>query len=227
MLNNQNQPEPKALNEVNDADLSGASLTPAPEQENAPQRNLAEKIAGLIRDVSDKLAAGPLTRREYSNAIFDSAKAQGILSGEFDFDNAGRVGHLVYQLRKKLGVQDLQGINYEYNSLPNVALTDPVKSDLAAFEKMSEAVGRGLHAQIGSRRIAEEDFKDLAKKEVDTWLAQNQPADCEARTNSFCRAGLYGNMIGTYKRDFDVYKPKENGFSGFDSDDLDQAFGDA
>lgn len=206
--------------DINPVNLDEAKLPARPEV----PRLLEERVAAFVSAVSARLSQSELPRRAYSELVFDAAKEQGLVEGQYGFETASRVGHLMYQLERTLGVRTHYGLNDDYHSLPKLPLGPQASADVAGYQKLEKETGEHLRATIGSKPVNEQTFSSSVKAFVNQWIEATCSPESTAYSSSFQRAGLQGHMIGRYQREFDVRAAKPK-WGDIDLDDLNDAFG--
>jgi hypothetical protein len=202
-------------------DLAGGTLPSIPERDlqSIPVGNdLTQKISILLNEVHSELTRGEIRQDEFGKVVFSHAKHQGILQGDYDFNNAGHVGRLIAKIERKLGLISLNGVEADYYTLKNAPLSSNAQQDINEFTRIKTEVGNRLRTVIGSSAVMRDDFERAVRSSL---LSLLPPGMCSFRT-----AGLTGRLIGTFERSFNVQeRAKMTG--NISNQDLDDAFRDA
>lgn len=161
---------------------------------------LETKIESMLGSISSKLSEKEIASDKYSLLIFDQLKDQGILTGEFDFQNAGNVGYMQAKLDRKLSVRELIGIKHDYFALKSTPVSKEAQDDVNAFESFKIEAGKYLDAKFGKKRVAKKEFEDAVMDYVFSKLEG---------ISEYRKAGISGRLIGTYMDKFDIANPEK------------------
>jgi hypothetical protein len=206
------------LQPTDKADLVAASLPsiPDPDLRSVPiGADLTQKIAILLNEISTELARGEIRQDEFGKVVFGHAKHQGILTGDYDFNNAGHVGRLIAKIERKLGLVTLHGVEADYYTLKNSKVSDEALQDVNEFTRIKAEVSSRLKTIIGNSTVARDDFERTVRSTLIGLLPQGL---CTFRT-----AGLTGRMIGSFERSFKIQE-KSKLTGQVTNQDLDDAF---
>ncbi len=156
-------------------------------------KNLEERLCGVVEIISNKLKGGEMDSKSFSFNVLSALKDKEILYAEGFPEVRESLNYFSSLLKIKLNLRISPGIMRDYVYSSDTILSDNAQKDITKYGEMCRDIHSYLKRRVGDKRVRVDEFKKIVNKYiVDT-----------SRSNVRVTK-LVDRIAATYEKEFNV-----------------------